>query len=482
MRRIALVALLAFATAVPAQQQDKKSAAGGRTANLPDFTSLMKQQGPAVVNVITKRDPARTARNERGQPGPQGQGPQGPQSQAEDPLLEFFRRFMPDAPERGPGPGPGQGLGSGFIISQDGYVLTNAHVVAGDGEVTVRLADAKREFKAKVIGADERTDIALLKIDATGLPTVKLGKSGALQPGEWVAAIGSPFGFENTITAGIVSATGRSLPAETYVPFIQTDVAVNPGNSGGPLINLAGEVVGVNSMIYSQTGGYMGVSFAIPIEVALEVGKQLRAEGKVTRGRLGVRIQPMTKELAQSFKLESAEGALIATVEPGSPADKAGLKPGDVVMAFNGQKIDDPNKLPRLVAGTKPGQSAALRVWRNGKAEEVKFTAVELVVEAKTPKPAADKAAKPNRLGLVVSELPAAQRRALGIDYGLVVENADASRTALRPGDVIVGVGRESFKSVEDFERLIGEQKQGDTVALLVKRGEATVYVPVEVG
>jgi serine protease Do len=482
MRRIALVALLAFATDVPAQQQDKKSAAGGRTANLPDFTSLMKQQGPAVVNVITKRDPARTARNERGQPGPQGQGPQGPQSQAEDPLLEFFRRFMPDAPERGPGPGPGQGLGSGFIISQDGYVLTNAHVVAGDGEVTVRLADAKREFKAKVIGADERTDIALLKIDATGLPTVKLGKSGALQPGEWVAAIGSPFGFENTITAGIVSATGRSLPAETYVPFIQTDVAVNPGNSGGPLINLAGEVVGVNSMIYSQTGGYMGVSFAIPIEVALEVGKQLRAEGKVTRGRLGVRIQPMTKELAQSFKLESAEGALIATVEPGSPADKAGLKPGDVVMAFNGQKIDDPNKLPRLVAGTKPGQSAALRVWRNGKAEEVKFTAVELVVEAKTPKPAADKAAKPNRLGLVVSELPAAQRRALGIDYGLVVENADASRTALRPGDVIVGVGRESFKSVEDFERLIGEQKQGDTVALLVKRGEATVYVPVEVG
>jgi serine protease Do len=486
MRRIALVILLAFATAVSAQQQqDKKSAAGGRTANLPDFTSLMKQQGPAVVNVITKRDPARTARNERGQPGPQGpqgQAPQGPQSQAEDPLLEFFRRFMPDAPERGPTPGPGQGLGSGFIISQDGYVLTNAHVVAGDGEVTVRLADAKREFKAKVIGADERTDIALLKIDATGLPTVKLGKSGALQPGEWVAAIGSPFGFENTITAGIVSATGRSLPAETYVPFIQTDVAVNPGNSGGPLINLAGEVVGVNSMIYSQTGGYMGVSFAIPIEVALEVGKQLRAEGKVTRGRLGVRIQPMTKELAQSFKLESAEGALVATVEPGSPADKAGLKPGDVVLAFNGQKIDDPNKLPRLVAATKPGQSATLRIWRNGKAEEVKFTAVELVAEAKAPKPAADKAAKPNRLGLVVSELPPAQRRALGIDYGLVVENADASRTALRPGDVIVGVGRESFKSVEDFERLIGEQKQGDTVALLVKRGEATVYVPVEVG
>ena len=468
---LSVVLLTAFATVAPAQAPEKqaaKSAAGGRTANLPDFTALMRQQGPAVVNVITKREPARTAR-----------APQEKQA-PDDPLQEFFRRFMPDSPERAPG--PGQGLGSGFIISQDGYVLTNAHVVAGDGEVTVRLADAKREFKAKVIGADERTDVALLKIDATGLPTVKLGKSASLQPGEWVAAIGSPFGFENTITAGIVSATGRSLPAETYVPFIQTDVAVNPGNSGGPLINLAGEVVGMNSMIYSQTGGYMGVSFAIPIEVALDVSKQLRAEGKVTRGRLGVRIQPMTKELAQSFKLKETNGALIATVEPGSPADKAGLKPGDVVLAYNGQEIDDPNKLPRLVAATQPGQSATLKIWRGGKAEEVKFTAAELVAETRAAKPARDKAIKPNRLGLVVSELPPAQRRALGIEYGLVVESAEAGRSPLRPGDVIVGVGRESFRSVEDFDRLLGEQKQGDTVALLVRRGEATVYVPVEVG
>jgi serine protease Do len=469
--------LTAFASAAPAQQEPKKpapqppkSAAGGRTANLPDFTALMKQQGPAVVNVISKRE---AAKGQRGAQGPQGQQP------PDDPVLEFFRRFIPDLPERG---GPGLGLGSGFIISQDGYILTNAHVVAGDGEVTVRLADAKREFKAKVIGADERTDVALIKIEASGLPTVKLGKSGALQPGEWVAAIGSPFGFENTITAGIISATGRSLPAETYVPFIQTDVAVNPGNSGGPLINLAGEVVGINSMIYSQTGGYMGVSFAIPIEVALEVGKQLRSEGKVTRGRLGVRIQPMTKELAQSFKLEEPNGALIASVEPGSPADKAGLKPGDVVLAYNGQAIDDPNKLPRLVAATKPGQSANLKIWRSGKAEEVNFTAAELAAEGKTAKAAPDKGTKPNRLGLVVSELPPPQRRALGIDYGLVVESADASRTPLRPGDVIVGVGRESFKSIEEFNRLISEQKQGDTVALLVRRGEATVYVPVEVG
>jgi serine protease Do len=461
MRPLALIVFLsAFATAAPAQT----------ARNLPDFTSLMKQQGPAVVNVITKREAARGAR------GPQGQQGQPP----EDPLQEFFRRFMPDAPERMPG--PGLGLGSGFIISQDGYVLTNAHVVSGDGEVTVRLADAKREFKARVIGADERTDIALLKIDATGLPTVKLGKSEKLQPGEWVAAIGSPFGFENTITAGIVSATGRSLPAETYVPFIQTDVAVNPGNSGGPLINLAGEVVGVNSMIYSQTGGYMGVSFAIPIEVALEVTKQLRAEGKVTRGRLGVRIQPMTKELAQSFKLKEPNGALIAAVEPGSPAEKAGLRPGDVVLAYNGQEIDDANKLPRLVGATKPGQSATLRIWRDGKAEEVKFTAAELAVEAKAAKPAAEKPIKPNRLGLVVRELPAEQRKALGIDYGLVVESADASRTPLRPGDVIVGVGRDVIKNLEDFNRMLSEHKPGDTVALLVRRGEATMYVPVEVG
>jgi serine protease Do len=309
-----------------------------------------------------------------------------------------------------------------------------------------------------------------------------MGKSASLQPGEWVAAIGSPFGFENTITAGIVSATGRSLPAETYVPFIQTDVAVNPGNSGGPLINLAGEVVGVNSMIYSQTGGYMGVSFAIPIEVALDVAKQLRAEGKVTRGRLGVRIQPMTKELAQSFRLKEPDGALIATVEPGSPAEKAGLKPGDVVLAFNGQPIDDPAKLPRLVAATKPGQSATLRIWRDGKTEDVKFTAAELLADAKPAKPSPEKATKPNRLGLVVSELPPEKRRALGIEYGLVVEAADASRTPLRPGDVIVGVGGETIKSLEDFDRVIGEHKDGDTVALLVRRGGATVYVPVEVG
>src|SRR5688500_2504038 len=462
-----LLALLLSATVNAQTPSSQGSTAPSRAASLPDFTALVKKQGPAVVNVITTRAAPRG--------GPGGMSP-------EDPFYEFFRRFMPEMPEGAPPPGRGQGVGSGFIISADGYILTNAHVVAGANEVTVRMADAKREFKAKVVGADERSDVALLKVDQRNLPVAKLGKSSTLEPGQWVAAIGSPLGFANTITAGIVSATERSLPADTYLPFIQTDVAVNPGNSGGPLLNLDGEVVGINSMIYSQTGGYMGVSFAIPIEAALAVSKQLQAEGKVTRGRLGVRIQPMTKELAQSFKLESSDGALIAAVEPGGPADKAGLKPGDVVLAYNGQKIDDPNKLPRFVAETKPGASATLRVWRDGKAEDVKFTAAELMSEIKTAKAPQERAGKPNRLGLVVSELPAAQRRALGIAYGLVVEGADPARTPLRPGDVIVGVGREGFGSIEEFERLIEAQKQGDTVALLVRRGEATVYVPVPVG
>ena len=467
MRRLACAVLLtAFASVAPAQAP--KSAAGGRTANLPDFTALMKQQGPAVVNVITKRVEAKGAK---------------PQAQAEDPLQEFFRRFMPDSPDRERGPG-GMGLGSGFIISEDGYVLTNAHVVAGDGEVTVRLADAKREFKAKVIGADERTDVALLKIDAKGLPTVKLGKSGALQPGEWVAAIGSPFGFENTITAGIVSATGRSLPAETYVPFIQTDVAVNPGNSGGPLINLAGEVVGVNSMIYSQTGGYMGVSFAIPIEVALEVSKQLQAEGKVTRGQLGVRIQPMTKELAQSFKLDTTNGAVVVSVDPGGPAAKAGVRLGDVVLDWNGKSIEDPNELPRIVAATKPGADAKLRVWRDGKAETLPIHVGEVKPEAsKTSKESAPKM-KPNRLGLAVRELPAEERKALGVDFALVVLEVARPNAAMPilPGDVIVAVNQRSFKSLEEFNKLIAEATKGQTIALLVRRGEGALYVPVEVG
>jgi serine protease Do len=454
------------------------AAGGGATAPtpvvaLPDFTPLMKNSGPAVVNVITLNKTAR-----------RGQGPA-----EEDPLLEFFRRFVPDLPPPG-GPGGGQprgGMGSGFIISADGHILTNAHVVAEFDDVTVKLADQKREFKAKVVGLDRRTDVALLKVDAQGLPTMPLGDSAKVEPGQWVAAIGSPFGFANTITAGIVSATSRALPQESFVPFIQTDVAVNPGNSGGPLINLKGEVIGINSMIYSRTGGYMGVSFAIPIEVALDVAKQLQSTGKVTRGRLGVGIQPMTQELAKSFKLDSPTGVVVVQVEKGSPAERAGIRQGDVILSFNGKAVEDPAELPRAVAAAKPGGKATVEVWRNGKRERLNVTVGESPnesVASAAGKPSAKLAA--NALGLSLSELPPEGRKALGVDYGLVVEDVAASgsaaRSPLQPGDVIVAVGQEKFKSVEEFARLVEKHKKGDNVALLVRRGEGALYVPLEVG
>ncbi len=394
-------------------------------------------------------------------------------------MLEFFRRFLPDQDREAR-----QGLASGFIISEDGYILTNAHVVDGFDDVSVRLADAKREFKAKVVGFDKRTDVALLKVEATGLPTAKLGSSKSLQPGEWVAAIGSPFGFANTITAGIVSAKERSLPDEVYVPFIQTDVAVNPGNSGGPLLNLQGEVVGVNSMIYSGTGGYMGVSFAIPIEVAMEVGKQIQAQGKVVRGRIGIAIQPLTKELAQSFKLEATNGAVVVNVDPAGPAAKAGVKLGDVVLDWNGKTIDDPNELPRMVAAMKPGSQAKMRVWRGGKAETLALTVGEVQADAaKTARPSAPRAT-PNRLGIAVRELPAEERKALGVEYGLVVVDvAKPSASApIMPGDVIVAVNQRPFKSLEEFNKLIAEAQKGQSVALLVRRGEGALYIPIEAG
>ncbi|MCW7541753.1 DegQ family serine endoprotease [Aquabacterium sp. A7-Y] len=440
----------------------------------PDFTALVERVGPAVVNVTTSGTGG----------APAGAAPPVP---PDDPLFDFFRRFMPPDPGGAePQEFRSRGVGSGFIIDAQGLVLTNAHVVAGADEVTVRLADNKREYRAKVVGNDPQTDVALLKVDAPQLPAAPLGDSTRLKAGEWVAAIGSPFGFANTITAGIVSATERTLPDETYVPFIQTDVAVNPGNSGGPLLNTRGEVVGINSQIYSRTGGYMGVSFAIPIAVAMDIAQQLRTDGHVTRGRLGVGIQEVTSQLAQSFKLKDARGALVTTVEPDGPADKAGIAAGDVILRFAGQEVADATALPRLVAQTKPGTTVDVEVWRGGASRTLKATvgAAPVPQEAKRTLPSSQPGQQSSgRLGLMVSELPPAGRRALGVDYGLVVDgvrgpNADAP---LQQGDVIVAVNSQRFKSLEEFNRHLAQAAPGDTVALLVRRGDASLYVPVTV-
>jgi serine protease Do len=450
----------------PQAQPDATATARAQASGLPDFTVLVERQGPAVVNVVTSR----SVRGAGGEP-------------IDDPLFEFFRRFIPTPPEPGP-ESRAQGIGSGFIISEDGYVLTNAHVVADSDEVTVRLADA-REFKGKIIGVDARTDIALLKVKASGLPTVTLGNSEQLKVGEWVAAIGSPFGFANTITAGIVSAKGRSLPDESFVPFIQTDVAVNPGNSGGPLLNLRGEVVGINSAIYSRTGGYMGVSFAIPIEVALDVSKQLQATGKVTRGRLGVQIQALTSELAKSFRLPDTKGVLVASVESKSPAEKAGLQTGDVILAFEGKPVTSAIELPRIVAATKPGTTVTLDVWRNGARRQIKATLAEFPSENVAQQQQTPEMRKSSsRLGFTVRELTPAQRKSLGIEYGLVVESMASAgpNTQVQRGDIVMAINNAYFKSLDEFNAIVQKQPPGSIVALLVRRGEAALYIPVRIG
>jgi serine protease Do len=332
----------------------------GQATELPNFVNLVKQQGPAVVNVSAIRIPEQSG---------------NPRLREGDPLFEFFRRFgmpPPDVEEA-----PTGSLGSGFIVSQDGYILTNAHVIADTSEVSVKLNN-KRDYKAKVVGADPYTDVALLKIDATGLPFVKIGDPGKLEAGEWVAAIGAPFGFENSITVGVVSAKGRLLPGGSYVPFIQTDVAVNPGNSGGPLFSVRGEVMGINSQIYSQTGGYMGISFAIPIDIAMGVMQQLRETGKVTRGRIGVQVQELTVELANSFGLKQPTGALVAAVQQGSPADKAGMQPGDVILALNGKPVENSADLARVIASTRPGTTIEAQVWRKGERKTLKVAVEEM--------------------------------------------------------------------------------------------------------
>jgi serine protease Do len=382
---------------------------------------------------------------------------------------------MPEMPDNGRHP-PKQGQGSGFIISSDGYVLTNTHVVDDADEVVVKLND-KREFRAKVVGTDDRTDIALIKIDADRLPRVAIGNPDRLRVGEWVLAIGAPFGFENSVTAGIVSAKGRALPQENYVPFIQTDVAVNPGNSGGPLFNMRGEVVGVNSQIISRSGGYMGLSFAIPIDVAMDVAEQLKGGGKVSRGRLGVLIQEVTADLADSFGLGKPRGALVSEVEPDSPADKAGIRPSDIILSFEGKPIESSIDLPRMVGATKPGSKVSLTVWRKGSSREV-----GAVLAAMADDKAADaKPGKaPNKAGLAVSNLSEEQKKQLKLDSGVLVEDAvgAAARAGIRPGDVIVAVGNQPVNSAEELARLLGD-KDRKSAALLIKRGDSSLYIPL---
>jgi serine protease Do len=443
---------------------------------LPDFTELYEKQGPAVVNISTTQ----TIHAE----GQQGVMP-FPNVPEDDPFYEFFRRFAP--PGGGGGPGQDyktQSLGSGFIISADGYVLTNAHVVNEADEVLVKLTD-KRVFKAKIIGIDRRTDVALLKIEAAGLPRVVFGDPGQLKVGEWVVAIGSPFGLENTVTAGIVSAKGRALPQENYVPFIQTDVAINPGNSGGPLFNLKGEVVGINSQIFSRSGGYMGLSFAIPIDVALEVQNQLKSSGRVTRGWLGINIQEITRELADSFGMKNTNGALIAGVEKGSPAEKAGLLAGDVILKFDNKTINTSSDLPRVVAGTKPGKEVNVEVLRKGNGRNMSLTVGEMPSDDKEEaRPAKGPAkAEPNKIGLTLRELTPQQKKKLNGKNGLLVIGADgaAAQAGIRRGDVILAVNNSEVQNLEQFNKQIAGAQSGKTVALLVLRGDSTLYIPVKV-
>ena len=436
--------------------------------DLPDFTELVEKQGAAVVNISTTQ----IIRDTQVMPGM-------PNLPKGDPFYEFFKRF---APQQSPQEHESQSLGSGFIISSDGYILTNAHVVGGADGITVRLTD-KREFKAKMIGFDKRTDVALIKIEATGLPKITPGDPNALKVGEWVLAIGSPFGFDNSVTAGIVSAKGRSLPQENFVPFIQTDAAINPGNSGGPLFNMKGEVIGINSQIYSRSGGYMGLSFAIPIDVAIDVSNQLRASGKVTRGRIGVSIQEVTRDLAESFGLGKATGALVSSVEKGSAADKAGIQVSDVILKFDGKLVSASGDLPRLVAATHPGSKVTVQLWRKGSSKEVSLVVGELTDEKQAMRQGGGTAKGESvaRLGLVLSEMSDEQKKELQVNGGLVVEEVKgAAARELQRGDVILAIGNLQVHSLEQFNEALKQIPKGRNIALLVRREDIISYIALK--
>jgi len=439
--------------------------AAGYAKELPDFTELVEKQGSAVVNISTTQ----IVRTDAGMPNlPEG-----------DPFYEFFKRYAPQMPREQ----ESQSLGSGFIISADGYILTNAHVIDHADKITVRLTD-KREFSAKVIGADKRTDVALIKIDASGLPKVEIGDPNKMKVGEWVVAIGSPFGFDSSVTAGIVSAKGRSLPQDNFVPFIQTDVAINPGNSGGPLFNMSGEVVGINSQIYTRSGGSMGLSFAIPIDVATQVADQLRRTGKVTRGRIGVTIQELTSELAESFGLAKPNGALISSVEKGGAADKAGIEVSDVILKFDGKAVNSSSDLPRIVAATKPGSTATVELWRKGALKKVDVLIAKMSEEkviAQMPSKYGDESSESiARLGLALSELTAEQVKELEVSGGLLIQEVKggAARVAgLQRGDVILAIGNVSIRSLKQFNQILKQVPQHRNIALLVRRDNAASYV-----
>lgn len=440
---------------------------------LPDFTDLVEQQGRAVVNISTVQTQQIDANHFL---------PEIPNIPEDSPFYEFFRRHM--QPFSGPRKYESRSLGSGFIISKDGYILTNAHVVESANEIKVRLTD-KREFNAKVIGVDRKTDVALLKIDADDLPVVTQGNPEQLKVGEWVVAIGAPFGFENTVTAGIVSAKGRSLAQESYVPFIQTDVAINPGNSGGPLFNMKGEVVGINSQIYSRTGGFMGLSFAIPIDVAMEIANQLKTFGKISRGRIGVMIQEMTDELAESFNLDKSRGALVSSIEKDGPADKAGIKIRDVILKFDGKNIDTSSDLPRIVGNTKPGAKVPVEVWRNGSIKKLMVTVGEMSGDDSVPALKQGKSGDvTSKLGLALRELTANEKNQLGVDNGLLVEevyNGAARNADVRPGDVILGFNNQDINSIKQFNKLLDDAKKGRNIALLIRRGDITTFITMKI-
>ncbi|MGJ7569037.1 DegQ family serine endoprotease [Variovorax sp. RB2P76] len=471
------LALTASASFLPVQS------AQAQTRTLPDFTDLVDQVGPSVVNIRTVEKVAQRGGN----------------GEMDEEMQEFFRRFFgqpipgqPGQPRSGPRPNkPAQpqeeerprGVGSGFILTADGYVMTNAHVVEDASEVMVTLPD-KREFKAKIVGADKRTDVAVVKIEATGLPAVKVGDISKLRVGEWVMAIGSPFGLENTVTAGIVSAKQRDTGE--YLPFIQTDVAINPGNSGGPLINMRGEVVGINSQIYSRSGGFMGISFSIPIDEAIRVSDQLRTSGRVSRGRIGVQIDQVTKDVAEAIGLGKAQGALVRGVEAGSPGEKAGVEPGDVITKFDGKAIEKPSDLPRLVGNTKPGTKSTLTVFRRGASRDLSVTIAEIEADKPAkrasdrdepaPKPPASAAAK--SLGLAVSDLTDAQKKELKIKGGVKVDAANeaAARAGLREGDIILAVGNAEVSNARDFESVVGKADKSKALSVLFRRGDWAQY------